>query len=146
MTIATGIPRFDCHIPLYRLKMHTSDNFLDIQNGGLNPFTRSNLREMCSFHSFSSRECLTRSCFVYIRLPLWRHRACIATYTLRKAVSTWSWRYRFKCGQFCFKNTWFDSYDLNERGRKEIDHDSTSGVAARGATGDPTRAWWRVQP
>ena len=52
VTVATGIPRFDCHILLYTLKMHTSDNFLDIHNDGINPFTLSNYREMCSFDVF----------------------------------------------------------------------------------------------
>ena len=46
VTIATGIPRFDCHISLYWLKMHTSDNFLDMPDDGINPFMFSNHHEM----------------------------------------------------------------------------------------------------
>ena len=95
--IGKGIPQFDCHISLYRLTMPTSENFLDIHNGDINPFTILNCHEMFWLESFSSRGCLTWSCFVYIRLPLWRHRACIATYLPRKAAMTWSWWYRFNC-------------------------------------------------
>ena len=62
--------------------------FLVIHNDGINPFTLSNLHEMCSFEFFPSRGCLTWSCFVYIRLPLSRHHACIATYFPRKAALT----------------------------------------------------------
>ena len=50
--IAMGISRFDCHISLDRLKMHTSDNYLDIYHDGINPFTHSNRREMYSIESF----------------------------------------------------------------------------------------------
>ena len=52
ITIATWIPRFDCHISLYRLKMNISYNFLDIHNDSIDPFTHSNRREMCSLESF----------------------------------------------------------------------------------------------
>ena len=104
VTVATGIPRFDCHILLYRLKMHTSDNSLDIHSDGINPFTLSNHREMCSLQRFSSRGCLTWPCFDYNRLLLWRHCTCIATYSPRNATLTWSWWNRFNGGQFCFKN------------------------------------------
>ena len=52
VTIATGISRFGCHISLYRWKLHTSDNFLDIHNGGTNPFTPSNRCEICSPNFF----------------------------------------------------------------------------------------------
>ena len=103
ITIAKVIPHLDCHISRYRLKMHTSDNFQDIHNGDINPFTLSNRREMCSLESFSSRGCLRWSCFVYMRLPLWQNRPCIATYSLRKATLNWSWWYQFNCGKFCFK-------------------------------------------
>ena len=61
--------------------------------------------------------------------------------------------------QILLKITWLDCYDLNDRGRMEIDHFFASGAvdgratthemgrpAERGAMGDPTRAWWRVQP
>ena len=78
ITIATGFPDSIVIFSLGRLKMHTSYNFLDIHNDGINPFTLSIRREMCSLESFSSRGW---SCFVYIRLPFWRHRACIATYS-----------------------------------------------------------------
>ena len=35
--------------------MHISNNVLDIHNGGINPFTLSNRRGMCSLESFPSR-------------------------------------------------------------------------------------------
>ena len=41
VTIASGIPWFNFHISLCRLKIHTSDNFLDIHNDGINPFIQS---------------------------------------------------------------------------------------------------------
>ena len=54
---------------------------------------------------------------------------------------------------------WFDSYDLNDCGRMEIDHVFASGAVVGRATthswghrapcdvtGNPTRAWWLVQP
>ena len=53
-----GDSRFDCHISVYRLKIHTSDNFPNIHNDGINLFTLSNCREMCSLQRFSSRGCL----------------------------------------------------------------------------------------
>ena len=59
ITIAMGTPRFDCHLSLHRLNMHTSDNFLDVHNDGINPFTLSTRRDMCSLESFPSRGCLT---------------------------------------------------------------------------------------
>ena len=111
-----GIPRFDCRISLYRLKRHTSDNFFDIHKNGINPFPLWNLRKMCSFERFSSRGCLTWSCSVYTRLPLRRHRACLATYSPSRG---WA--------------------PPRTRGVAWIS-------AARGTTGDPTRVWWRVQP
>ena len=83
--MATGIPQFDCHILLYRLKMHTSNSCLHIHNYGINPFTLSNHREIRSFESFSSCGCLTWSCFVYIHQLLWLHCACIVMYFPRKA-------------------------------------------------------------
>ena len=49
--------------------MHTSDNFLDMHNDGINLFTLSNRHEMCSFESFSSSGCLTWLCFV-MPLPI----------------------------------------------------------------------------
>ena len=103
--------------------MHTSDNFLDIHNDDINLFTLSNLREMCSFESFSSRGCLTWSCFVNIRLPLWRHRACIATYSPRKA-RCWleDGDTDLSADNSASKITWFDSYKLNDHGRMDIDH------------------------
>ena len=125
--IATGIPRFNCHISLYRLGIDTADNFLDIRNDGIKPFTLSNRHEMCSFETFSSRECLMWSCFVYIRLPLWRHRACIATYSPKEVALTWSWWYRYNWRLFCLKITCFNCYDLNDDGRMEIDYVFASG-------------------
>ena len=62
----------------------------------------SNHHEICSLESFSSCGWLTTSCFVYIRLPLWHHHACVATYSPRKAALIWSWWYGFNC----FKNEW----------------------------------------
>ena len=44
------------------------------------------------------------SCPVYIRLPLWRHRACITMYYARKASLTWNWWCRFNRRYFCFRN------------------------------------------
>ena len=67
-------------------------------NGGINAFTLWNRRDMCSLESLSSRGCSTQSCFVYIRVPLWRHRVCIATRSPRKAALTWDWWYRFNRG------------------------------------------------
>ena len=126
--IATGIPRFNCHISLYRLGMDTADNFLDIRNDGIKPFTLSDRHEMCSFETFSSRECLMWSCFVYIRLPLWRHRACIATYSPKEVALTWSLWYRYKWRLFCLKIACFNCYDLNDGDRMEIDYVFASGA------------------
>ena len=91
----------NCHISLYILKMHTSDNSLDIFYAGFNPFTLSNNHEIRSLESFSSCGCLTWSCFVYLRLLLWYHCACVATYSPRKAASIWSWWYGFNCFKIC---------------------------------------------
>ena len=134
--------------------MHTLDNFLDIHNGGLNQLTHSNHCEMCSFESFSWCGCLTWSCSIYIHLPLWHHRTCIATDSQRKASLTWSWWYDLTGDNFASNITWLDCYDLNDRGRMEIDHVFASGAMVRCTTmhswgrptGDPTRAWWHVQP
>ena len=142
--------------------MHTSDNFLDIHNDGINPFTLSTRREMCSLESFSSCGWLTWSCFVYIRPPLWRHRACIATYSPRKAALTWSWWIPIELWIFLLKKLHgliattqmiVVKWKLTTFLRQEPWLDTpprTRGVArlraARGATGNPTRAWWRVQP
>ena len=125
--------------------MHTLDNFLDIRNNGINPFTLSTRHEMCSLESFSLREWLTWSCFVYIRPPLWRYRACITMYSPRKAVLTWSWWYRFNfCTLLLQKLHGFDCYDLNDRGRMEIvgsDGRPHSCVVARPTTAPDTKTW-----
>ena len=68
--IMTGFPDSIAIVSFYRLKMHTSDNFLDIHNDGMNPFRLSARSEMCSLESFSSRGWLKWPCFVNIRLPL----------------------------------------------------------------------------
>ena len=98
VTIATGLPYSIVIVSQHRVKIHSSDNFLDIRNDCLNPFTLSTAVKCVHLNVFSSRGWLTWSCFVYIRLPFWRHRTCIATYSPGKTALTWSWWYRFNCG------------------------------------------------
>ena len=57
IAIARGLSDLIVIVSLYRLKMHTSSNFLDIHNDGINPFTLSTRREMCSLESF---------CYIYM--------------------------------------------------------------------------------
>ena len=63
VTIATGIPRFDCHISLYRVKIHISDNFLDTQ-------WRHKL-----IHAFKSSWNVFIWKFSFTRASAWRGRA-----------------------------------------------------------------------
>ena len=114
--------------------MHTSDNFLDINNDGINPFRHSTSCEMCSLLKVFLHMGGWRGHAVYIRLPLWCHHACIAMYSPRKAALTWSWWYRFICGWFCLKITQFDCYDVNDRGWMETDHVFASGALIGWAT------------
>ena len=97
---------------------------------------------MCSFENVSSHRCLKWSWFVYVRLPLWRHRACIATYSPGKAALTGSWWYGFNCGWITIKITRLDCYDQNDRGRMEIDHAFAPGAVVGRAT---THSWGRAE-
>ena len=115
--------------------MHNSDNFLDIHIDGINAFTLSNRREMCSRKLFFTRVLdVVVLCLHYstIMMLLWVQRDVFSgeggvdevgdthltlDNSLKKLhcliASKWSWK----------NVNW-----------------------PRGATGDPTRAWWRVQP
>ena len=94
-----GFPRFGYHVMLFRWKIHTSYNLLDITIT-VKLHSRFQTNEM---YSFEICACLTRECCDYIRLQLWRHRTCIATYSPKRVVSAWSWWYRFNRGIILLK-------------------------------------------
>ena len=58
------IRRYICHISLRCLKVHTSDNFVDIQDCGM-ILSRFQTWETCSFESSCSSASVTRACLVY---------------------------------------------------------------------------------
>ena len=58
------IRRYICHISLCCLKVHTSDNFVDIQDCGM-ILSRFQTWETCSFESSCSPASVTRACLVY---------------------------------------------------------------------------------
>ena len=88
---AWGFPQFDGHIPPYIVKYVLQNTFLTY-NLTAWYHLRFQICDKCSFESSFSSTCL-----VYIHLPLWRHRACMATYSLNMTTSSrlnWSWWHR----------------------------------------------------
>ena len=142
VTFATVITRFACHISFYRLQMNTSNYLLGIYNDGINPFMFSNLWNVLIWF-FSARACLTLAWFAYIRLPLWRHCACITTYSPMKAPSIEAGDTDSIGGYFWFKITWFVCYNCNDRVRIEIDHGFAAGAVVARTT---IHSWGRPAP
>ena len=70
---------------------------------------------------------------VFIHVGVWRGRALFT-------FVTWGWWYQFNAGNFVKQITRFDCYNLNDRGRMEIDHVFASGAVVGRAT---THEWGR---